>query len=431
MRAQAGAAAAVHHVDRGHLAHGLQEDAVQLGQQLRHQLGALGRGRDRVAEEVAAAGEQRADRRGVGALEDEGAHGQGGSTTRCPGTASRPRGATRVAAASTRSSASPGSRQQAVRLRAGVEAQAAGRAVLEVERRRAMRPVSGWISDPSSMQWWAQAAMQRPQPLQYSGTRIGFTRSRAPAMDPLALSPGCKRPARRGRRAQRTIPRKTGRLAASGGFVPSGFPAGRAPARKTVASLDDSFAGHDAAPAVAPRLHLGARGGRRMPYRIVEARRLGAHPHATRGGSAARGAQAAGRALRHRAAGRDRGAHPAHDRRLAPRTTDHPDRPGGRQDHESAGGTTDRGRHRGRPRPPGQPHAHRAPTASVACVGGGVGAAELLPIAGRCTAAGNAVHAILGARSRGPGDPRGGDGRLLGQPRRHHRRRQPGPARGW
>jgi ferredoxin--NADP+ reductase len=36
----------------------------------------------------------------------------------------------------------------------------------------------------------------------------------------------------------------------------------------------------------------------------------------------------------------------------------------------------------------------------VACIGGGVGAAELLPIARALSAAGNAVHAILGARSR-------------------------------
>ncbi len=36
----------------------------------------------------------------------------------------------------------------------------------------------------------------------------------------------------------------------------------------------------------------------------------------------------------------------------------------------------------------------------VACVGGGVGTAELLPIARALTAAGNAVHAIIGARSR-------------------------------
>ena len=70
-RAQAGAAAAVHHVDGGDLADRLEEDAVELGQQLRHQLGALGGRGDRVAEEVAAAGEQRADRGGVGALDDE------------------------------------------------------------------------------------------------------------------------------------------------------------------------------------------------------------------------------------------------------------------------------------------------------------------------------------------------------------------------
>jgi ferredoxin--NADP+ reductase len=38
--------------------------------------------------------------------------------------------------------------------------------------------------------------------------------------------------------------------------------------------------------------------------------------------------------------------------------------------------------------------------ACVACVGGGVGAAELLPIASALCGSGNTVHAILGARSR-------------------------------
>ena len=65
------AAAAVHHVDRRDLADRLHEDAVELRQELRHQLGPFGRRRDRVAEEVAAAREQRADRRGVHSLHDE------------------------------------------------------------------------------------------------------------------------------------------------------------------------------------------------------------------------------------------------------------------------------------------------------------------------------------------------------------------------
>ena len=37
-----------------------------------------------------------------------------------------------------------------------------------------MSPVWGLISVPSSMQCLAQASMQRPQPLQYSGSRKGL-----------------------------------------------------------------------------------------------------------------------------------------------------------------------------------------------------------------------------------------------------------------
>ena len=65
-----GAAGAVHHVDRRHLADRLDEDAVQLGQHLGHQLGAFGRGGDRVAEDMPAAGKQGADGGRVGALDD-------------------------------------------------------------------------------------------------------------------------------------------------------------------------------------------------------------------------------------------------------------------------------------------------------------------------------------------------------------------------
>ena len=75
---QPGAATAVHHVDGGHLAHRLDKDPVELRQELGHELGPFGRGRDRVAKEVAAAGQQRTDRRGVVALENQGLQiGQG------------------------------------------------------------------------------------------------------------------------------------------------------------------------------------------------------------------------------------------------------------------------------------------------------------------------------------------------------------------
>ena len=63
---------AVHHVDRRHLAHGLYEDTAELGEDLGHQLGALGRRCDRVAEDVPAAGEQSTHGHCVGPLHDEG-----------------------------------------------------------------------------------------------------------------------------------------------------------------------------------------------------------------------------------------------------------------------------------------------------------------------------------------------------------------------
>ena len=74
MHRMPGAAAAVHHVDGGDLGDGLQEHPVELRQELGHQLGAFrGRG-DRVAEEVPAAGEERADGGGVVPLQDERLH---------------------------------------------------------------------------------------------------------------------------------------------------------------------------------------------------------------------------------------------------------------------------------------------------------------------------------------------------------------------
>ncbi len=68
--AHAGSATAVHHVDRRHLAHRLDEHTIQLRQELGQQLGAFRRRCDRIAEEVTAAGEQSPDRRGVVPPED-------------------------------------------------------------------------------------------------------------------------------------------------------------------------------------------------------------------------------------------------------------------------------------------------------------------------------------------------------------------------
>ena len=65
------AAAAVHHVDGRDLADRLEEDAVELRQELRHELGAFRRRRDRVSEDVPAAREERADRGRVVPLQDE------------------------------------------------------------------------------------------------------------------------------------------------------------------------------------------------------------------------------------------------------------------------------------------------------------------------------------------------------------------------
>ena len=136
MHAQAGAAAAVHHVDRGHLADRLQEDAVELRQELRHQLRALGRRGDRVAEEVAAAGQERADGGRVGALDDErldlrqGTASSGRSTG--SGACGRP-GAEQLRRVLAARSLARGIGAEAVGLRAGVDAQAAAVAVLQVE----------------------------------------------------------------------------------------------------------------------------------------------------------------------------------------------------------------------------------------------------------------------------------------------------------
>ena len=171
--AQPGPAAAVHHVDGGHLAHGLHEDAVELRQQLRHQLGALGGGRDGIAEEVAAAREQRADGRGVGALHHQGPRlGQREVGVRDRSWASARRAvACRRAWPGSWSSKSP-SGCEAVGLRAGLDAQAAGRAVLEVEDDG--NEAGGGVDLGARLDAVAvaQASMQRPHPLQYSRLQV-------------------------------------------------------------------------------------------------------------------------------------------------------------------------------------------------------------------------------------------------------------------
>ena len=68
---QARAGGAIHHVHGGDFADGLEEGAIQLGQEPGHELGALGGGGDGVAVDVAAAGQDGADGRGIGALDDQ------------------------------------------------------------------------------------------------------------------------------------------------------------------------------------------------------------------------------------------------------------------------------------------------------------------------------------------------------------------------
>jgi hypothetical protein len=62
----------VHHADRGEFAHGLKEDSIDLRKEPGHELGSLGGGSDGVAEEVPTACEQGADGRSIGSLHDEG-----------------------------------------------------------------------------------------------------------------------------------------------------------------------------------------------------------------------------------------------------------------------------------------------------------------------------------------------------------------------
>ena len=72
--AHARSAAAVHHVHGGDLGDGLQEHAVEVREELGHQLGAFRRRGDRIAEEVPAAGQESADGGRVVPLQDERLH---------------------------------------------------------------------------------------------------------------------------------------------------------------------------------------------------------------------------------------------------------------------------------------------------------------------------------------------------------------------
>jgi len=132
--AQAGAAAAVDVVDRRDLRNGLEEDAMELGQELGHQLRALGGRRDRIAVDVPAAGEQGADGRGVGPLDHQGLDvGQGLDGVR--DVVRRRRLAVPVAEELGGVLELPllGLGQQPIGLRAGGDAEAAAVADLEVE----------------------------------------------------------------------------------------------------------------------------------------------------------------------------------------------------------------------------------------------------------------------------------------------------------
>ena len=162
--------------------------AVELGQQPGHQLGALGGRGDGVAEEVAAAGQQRADGRGVGALQDE----------RLPLRQRQPLGGD-----VDRLGPRPGRRvlvgdPQAVGLGAGVDAEAAAVALVEVERDR-HQPGQRVDLLPGH-----DAAVRRRR--RRSGCSPCSTPARVPAsaasttfaIDDLLARPG--RPARHGRR---------------------------------------------------------------------------------------------------------------------------------------------------------------------------------------------------------------------------------------
>ena len=190
--APAGAAAAVHHVHGRHLAHRLEEDAVELGQQLRHELGAFGRGRDGIAEEVPAAGEERAEGRGIRALHDQLERHVGGQAhaRRVVAEAPRPwcaadRRATPAAPARRR----PGSRGAPRDRKAPGRRRCTAHTPVQCSRCSSMgtSPVAGSISCPASMQWSAQALMQRPQPLQNSGKTNGLALSFATARAPSVL----------------------------------------------------------------------------------------------------------------------------------------------------------------------------------------------------------------------------------------------------
>ena len=133
-----GAAGAVHHVHGRHLADGLDEDPVKLGQYPCHQLRAFGRRRDRVPEDVAAAGQEGAQRRGVGPLDDERLPlGRGPPCVR-PGLGPGRRKGSRARRHSRRDRRRPGRLQQVetVGLRAGIDAESAAIAVRQVQHHR-------------------------------------------------------------------------------------------------------------------------------------------------------------------------------------------------------------------------------------------------------------------------------------------------------
>ena len=144
------------------------------GQQLGHQLGALGRRGDRVAEEVPAAGEDRADRRGVVALEDQRLE-RGQRRAARPGS-STGSGAVVVRApkrsagsCSSKPSVPSRRRHQPVGLGAGAQAEPAAVALARGRRPRASGRSPGRSRCPSRCSASGTPSMQRPHALQNWG----------------------------------------------------------------------------------------------------------------------------------------------------------------------------------------------------------------------------------------------------------------------
>ena len=171
------------------------------GQQLRHELGALGRGRDRVAEEVAAAGEERADGRGVGALDHQRAAPRRAAAITLVGDgAGPPRAAGRLRGPKSRCRrpdraaphSGPGMRPYGSG-QASMQRPQAG-AVLEVELDGHEARARGRSRCPASMQCWAQALDAAPAALAVlrQDERLGLFRSRRHAWIPFLGSKACK-----------------------------------------------------------------------------------------------------------------------------------------------------------------------------------------------------------------------------------------------